>query len=70
MEKTTIRIDNDMFTTEYIARDRWDCNINDMADMFYGLLRSSGYTHRSIALVLDCKETYETRQELELTGEL
>lgn len=68
--KTILSLSNEVFGTEYIAKDAWDCNIHKMANMYYGLLRSAGYSHRSIALILDCEETYETRQELELIGEL
>lgn len=68
--KTIVSLSNEVFNTEYIAKLDWDCNVHKMASVYYGLLRSAGYQHRSIALVLDCEETYETRQELELIGEL
>lgn len=69
-KKQTLKLSNTMFNTEYTASTEWDVNIHKTADAFYGLLRSAGYSHYSIALILDCEETYELREELKLKGEL
>lgn len=68
--KQTLVLKNSMFNTEYSASTAWDVNIHTTANAIYGLLRSGGYSHYSIALILDCEETYELREELELKGEL
>lgn len=66
--KTILTLKNEQFGDEYEVKTAWDCNIYKMATIYYGLLRSAGYTHHSISLILDCEETYEYRNELELKG--
>ncbi len=70
MAKTELIYRNEMFGTEYSSKNSWDINIHEVADMVYGLLRSAGYHHNSIAKVLDCEETYEERERQILSGEL
>ena len=69
-ENQQLVLKNSMFNTEYSVKTEWDSNIHKMADAYYGLLRSAGYSHDSIALILDCEETYALREELALRGEL
>lgn len=68
--KTVLTLSNEQFNSEFVAKIEWDANIHKMADMYYGLLRSAGYTHHSVSLILDCEETYEYREELKLKGVL
>ena len=59
-KKTRLIYKNDMHGQEISIACSWDADINEVGSALYGMLIAAGYTHESIAGILDVEETWET----------